>query len=161
MLDMEEKCLNNLENLIAGLHDGAGAEDLISSRVPELYESIAERPFPLPFIFTGRPPFKRLLWRPEDFRPEIREILDRELSAEWRGIGHVSEASEEAPPHEDAPAKEAAEDGATGDREPAVAAPGISETTPDARPGPAAFSTVAVKEDLFDRFVGWVAALVS
>ncbi len=171
MHDMEERCLNNLKDLIAALYDGAVAGDPIPSRLRELYESIAERPFPLPFIFTRRLRFKRLLWRPEDFRPEILEILDRELSDGWRGIHPGDEAFEEAPPHKHDPVKEAAGDGDVKEPKAAVAAPRISETTlgrhlgphPVASPGPgpAASAAFTVKEDLFDRFVGWVAALVS
>ncbi len=169
MHDMKERCLNNLRDLIAALHDGAAAENLISSRLREFYESIAERPFPLPFIFTRRPRFKRLLWGPEDFRPEIREILDKELTAGWREICEGGAPFKEAPSHEDAPAKAVAGDGELDDREEAVAAPGTSEATPGphlgphpgASPGPAAVSPFTVKEDLFDRFVSWVAALVS
>ncbi|MCP4686545.1 MAG: hypothetical protein GY859_00750 [Desulfobacterales bacterium] len=162
---MKEKCLNNLRKMVVGLPGGAGAEDLLSSDLQTFYKSIAERPFPLPFIFTRGPMFKRLLWRPEDFRPEIRSILEKEVAAGWRAMRAGAETSEETPlleedREEDRGGDRGGDEAPMGEEE-ADVAPAFREKAAGERSEPVALTASAPKEDLFDRFVGWVAALVS
>ncbi len=173
-MEMHEQRIEHLKKVISRADDASRFADLTPRALEAAFDALADLPYRIGFNYLYPSTYAAMLHRLDDLRPEVRSAFASALMTRLAEAHPVREAPAAAPAVEATPPEEVADEASAPvppsevpepaeETPPAEAAAGgaASDAAPAEKGGGFGFSPgrASGKEDLFDRFLTWVAAL--